>query len=224
RPESSRSGSRPESLFESVGAGLGYLRRRTGHTTLLAIGALVNLCMVPAFSLLPLLVVEQGGGAARLGGMTSIFGAGTLAGGVLLGLWGGFHRRIHTTALGLLGAGLATVALALAPSAGLALAAVAAVGLAIPLVNGPIQALLQATIAADYQGRVFTLYGSVCAMMTPIGLAAAAPIADWLGVRAWFVAGGTICLGMALLGALSPSLRRIEEADAVGAAVLRQQS
>jgi DHA3 family macrolide efflux protein-like MFS transporter len=49
------------------------------------------------------------------------------------------------------------------------------------------------------------LYGSVCAMMTPIGLAAAAPLAESFGVRAWYVTGGVACVAMGLLGFLIPS-------------------
>jgi hypothetical protein len=43
------------------------------------------------------------------------------------------------------------------------LAAMVSVGVIVPLVNGPVHAILQATIAPEYQGRVFALLGSLAA-------------------------------------------------------------
>ena len=203
------------STWRDVLAGVRYLRSRRGHTPLLMMATLINLCMVPAFALLPLLVIEQGGGAGRLGWLNSVFGAGTLAGGILLGIWGGFRTRIYTTFVGLLAAGVGTLVLGGASSGGVAMAGIGFLGMTLPFVNGPIQATLQATVAPELQGRVFTIYGSVCGAMAPLGLAVAAPIADLVGVRFWYAAGGIACLAMGALGFLVPSMVRIEEsADA----------
>ena len=43
---------------------LRYLRDGRGQLELLSLSVLINLCMTPAFSLLPLLVEQGGGGAA----------------------------------------------------------------------------------------------------------------------------------------------------------------
>jgi DHA3 family macrolide efflux protein-like MFS transporter len=202
-------GSTP-STWADVRAGLRYLWQRGGHLALLGMAAVVNLCMVPAFSLLPLLVVEQGGDAMQLAWMNSLLGVGTIAGGILLGIWGGFKVRIYTSFAALLAIGFATLALGAAPTWGWALVAIAAVGLTVPLVNGPIQAVLQATVAPEFQGRVFTLYGSLASIAAPVGLALAAPIADLLGVRIWYAAGGVACLLMGIGGFLVPAIARME--------------
>jgi DHA3 family macrolide efflux protein-like MFS transporter len=212
-PRPQRSEAEPgstRSTWADVRAGLRYLWQRGGHLALLAMAAVVNLCMVPAFSLLPLLVVEQGGGAMELAWMSSLLGAGTIAGGILLGIWGGFKVRIYTSFAALLAIGLATLALGAAPTWGWALVAIAAVGMTVPLVNGPIQAVLQATVAPEFQGRVFTLYGSLASIAAPVGLAMAAPIAELLGVRVWYAAGGVACLLMGIGGFLIPAIARME--------------
>jgi DHA3 family macrolide efflux protein-like MFS transporter len=217
QPEKSEEAERAglQSTWRDVLDGVGYLRSRSGHTPLMIMAILINLCMVPAFALLPLLVVEQGGGAMRLGWLNAVFGAGTIAGGILLGVWGGFKPRVYTSFVGLLAAGVATLVLGGASSVGVAMAGIGALGLTIPFVNGPIHAVLQATVAPAFQGRVFTIYGSVCGAMTPFGLAIAAPVADLVGVRAWYAAGGIACLAMGALAFLVPSIVRIEEtADA----------
>jgi DHA3 family macrolide efflux protein-like MFS transporter len=114
----------------------------------------------------------------------------------------------------LIGLGVSVVGLGIAPAYAHAVAAMLVVGLIVPFANGPIQAILQATIAADYQGRVFTLMGSLAGATVPFGLLLAAPIAEMVGVRSWYVTGGLVCLAMGIGGFFVPSLVRIEEPDA----------
>lgn len=199
------------SVWSEMIAGLRYLVVRKGHMILVVMAALINACLTPAFSLLPLLVSgELGGDALQLAWANSAFGVGTIAGGILLGIWGGTRRRILTVLPALAGLGVGTVAVGIAPSTAPALAAMLAVGLVVPFVNGPIQAILQATVAAEYQGRVFTLVGSLASVMAPLGLVLAAPVAEIAGVRSWYVAGGLVCLVMGVAGFFMPSLLRIE--------------
>jgi DHA3 family macrolide efflux protein-like MFS transporter len=205
-----RSGAGIGSTWRDVGEGLRYLGSRSGHMALLGMACVINLLMVPAFSLLPLLVIEQRGGPAQFGWMTSVFGIATIAGGILLALWGGFRRRVHTSLTALLGTGLATLLLGTAPTWEVGMVAAAAVGISIPMVNGPVQAVLQATVAPEIQGRVFTLYASVATIAAPVGLLLAAPVADLAGVRAWYAAGGLACVLLGSIGFLSPAIASIE--------------
>jgi DHA3 family macrolide efflux protein-like MFS transporter len=200
------------SIWSEMIAGARYLVERRGHLSLVVMVAVINMCMIPAFSLLPLLVSgELGGDALQLGWITSAFGIGTIAGGIALGVWGGTRRRILTVLPALVGVGVGVAVLGLAPAYAPALAAMLVVGLVAPFANGPIQAILQATIAADYQGRVFTLMGSIAGATAPLGLLLAAPIAEMVGVRAWYLAGGLACIAMGIAGFLLPSLMRIEQ-------------
>jgi len=213
-PQPERSASEGPTSFAStwrdVLAGLRYLRESDGQMALLGMSAVINLCMLPAFSLLPLLVVAQQGGATELGWINSIFGVGTIFGGIALGVWGGFKRRVYTTFAGLIAAGLATLALGAAPTWTLAMVAMGAIGLSVPFANGPISAVLQATVAPEFQGRVFTLYASLGTLVAPIGLVLAAPVAELFGVRVWYAAGGLACLTMGVAGFFVRSIARIE--------------
>ena len=107
---------------------------------------------------------------------------------------------------------LATLLLLALPGSTMAVAltAMLLMGIMVPLVNGPIQAILQATIDPGYQGRVFALVGSLAGATIPLGLLLAAPVADLLGVRAWYALGGTTCLVMALVAMLTPAILEIE--------------
>lgn len=198
--------------LRDVGAGLRYIAERPGHRGVVGIAIVVNMLLIPAFSLLPLLISEElEGSATDLAWTNSAFGFGSIAGGILLGVWGGFRRRILTTLVALVAMGVATLALGLAPTLFVAILAMLGVGVVAPLANGPIQAVLQATVAPDFQGRVFTLIGSLAGITAPVGLLLAAPIAELLGVRSWYVAGAVACVAMGLLGFAMPAVLRIEE-------------
>jgi DHA3 family macrolide efflux protein-like MFS transporter len=204
RPPRSDGGGQ-SSVWAETASGFRYLLHRRGHRTLIAMSVVINALLVPAFSLLPLLVLQRlNGGAAQFGWLSSALGAGLIAGGVALGAWGGFHHRIVTTLAALIALG--------ASSFLWALVSMSCVGLTVPLVNGPVFAILQATIAPDYQGRIFSLIGSLAGAAAPLGLIAAAPVAEIVGVGAWYLAGGIACVAMGIGGFFAPALMGIESA------------
>ena len=199
------------SLFAEVRSGVRYLGDRREHLHLLALACALNLLLVPAFALLPLWVEERGGTIGQLGWIQSAFGLGTIAGGLALGVWGGFSQKIRTTALGTVLLGAAVLSLsALGPLGGIV--AMAVVGVAVPFANGPIQAILQVTIPPEMQGRIFSLYGSLAGAMTPLGLLLAAPVAEVAGVAIWYVAAGALCLAAGAVMLARPDLLDIERA------------
>jgi DHA3 family macrolide efflux protein-like MFS transporter len=201
------------SVWADTRAGFRYLWNLPGHRTLVAMSALINALLVPAFSLLSLLALERLGGAGQFAGISSAFGVGLIVGGIALGAWGGFKRRIVTSLVGMLALGLAVIAVGLTPQGSFlwALLAMSGVGLVVPLINGPVYAILQATIAPDYQGRVFALVTSLVTAVAPLGLLVAAPVAELVGVGAWYLAGGVACVLMGAAGFFAPALMGIEE-------------
>ena len=215
------------SLWADTAAGFNYLVRRRGHMTLIAMSAVINALLVPAFSLLPLLVLQRlNGGASQFGWLSSSLGVGLICGGVALGAWGGFRKRIVTTLAALTGLGVAVTAVGLTPTSSFlwALVSMSCVGLIVPLVNGPVYAILQATIAPDYQGRVFSLVGSLAGASAPLGLIVAAPMAELVGVGVWYLAAGVACVVMGIGGFFAPALMRIEDPTAEGVASIPIES
>ncbi|HEX2490519.1 MAG TPA: MFS transporter [Blastocatellia bacterium] len=212
------------SVWAETVAGFRYLVRRRGQGTLIAMAALINALLVPAFSLLPLLVLQRlNGGAAQFGWLSSSFGVGLIVGGVALGAWGGFRKRIVTTLIAMTALGVAVTAVGLTPASSFlwALVSMSCVGLIVPLVNGPVYAILQATIAPDYQGRVFSLVASLAGAAAPLGLITAAPVAEIVGVGVWYLAGGIACVAMGIAGFFAPAVMGIEDGAAEGIASMR---
>ena len=152
------------------------------------------------------------GDAIQLGWVNSAFGVGVILGGLLLGVWGGFKRKIMTSMLGLIGMGAGTLLMSQVPPTGIYIAVGAAliVGIMQPITNGPIFGVMQATVAPEMQARVFSLLGSLASGMAPVGLIIAGPISDKMGIQTWFLLGGSLCILMAVTGLFIPTLMNIE--------------
>jgi MFS transporter, DHA3 family, macrolide efflux protein len=197
------SSDRPATVWQDFLAGLRYAWSWPGLVAVLAIAMIINFVVNPGFALMPLLVTRHfDGGALELGWLQSAWGVGMLAGGLLLSVWGGFRRRVLTSLSAMVTAGLGIALVGLVPSNGfgLALGALFLAGAMNPLINGPLFAILQATVAPEMQGRIFTLVSSLAMAMMPLSLAVAGPLADVVGVRPWYVVGGAI---FSLVGAAS---------------------
>jgi DHA3 family macrolide efflux protein-like MFS transporter len=208
------------SVLADLRAGLRYVWAWPGLLLLMLMATVINFVITPAFSLMPLLVVDHfQGGPWHLGGLESAFGVGVVLGGLLLSAWGGFKRRMYTSLLGLVGLGLGVMLIGLTPVTmfGLALGAMFLAGFTQPMVNGPIMAIMQAKVDADMQGRVFTLLHAAASAMTPLSLAVAGPVADAVGVNPWYVAGGLGCILMAGVGLFLRPVLTIEDHQMAGA-------
>jgi DHA3 family macrolide efflux protein-like MFS transporter len=210
---SHRAGAR-SSIWVDVGAGLSYIWRWPGMRWLLIMAMAINFILNPTLSLTPILVTDYfGGGAAQLGWMQSGWGVGVVLGGLTLGIWGGFQRRIFTSLLGLTLMGLGFLGVGLSGPASFwpAVVALSLAGFMMPITNGPIFALLQATIDPGMQGRVFTVIMSLSAVMTPLGLIVAGPVADAVGVQSWYWVSGLVCLLLGLAAYFIPAIIDIEQ-------------
>jgi DHA3 family macrolide efflux protein-like MFS transporter len=202
------------SYWTDLRAGLRYVLDRPALIILMSMAMLVNLVLTPAFSFMPLLVTNHFAGTAwHLGAIDAAAGIGMLAGGLVLSFWGGFKRSVLTTLMGLFFLGLSLVLLGLVPANlfFLAIAVAVLAGFMIPMIDGPLIAILQAIVAPEVQGRVFTLLGSLSKAMTPLGLIIAGPVADLIGVRSWFIMGGLVTSGLAVASLLIPQLLHIED-------------
>ena len=124
---------------------------------------------------------------ARTASDSLIFGAvqtagaiGAVAGGILMSVWGGFKRRVHGVLLGWIISSLAGMAL-LGIGQGLFIWIPAMVFGALfgPLINASNQAIWQAKVAPDLQGRVFSARRLIAWFAQPIAPVIAGVLADF---------------------------------------------
>lgn len=199
--------------FSDMAAGFRYVWGWRGLFILALMAATLNFLLAPTGALNPLLVKDHYGGTVlQMGTFNSLFGIGVIVGGMVLGVWGGFKKKILTSMIGLLflGGGILTQGLLPSDMFSIALVAVGLVGFSLPVVNGSIGAIMQSSVAPDLQGRVFSLIGSLSSAMAPIGLAVAGPISDIIGIQTWFQIAGVFCIGMGLVGYMIPAVANIE--------------
>jgi MFS family permease len=127
----------------------------------------------------PMILARTGNNELILGTVQSALGIGGLVGGLVLATWGGPKRRIHGVLLGFIGSNL----LGLVPlglGQGVVVWSVAAflILFFIPVINGSNQALWQAKVAPDVQGRVFATRRLIAQISGPLGMLIAGPLAD----------------------------------------------
>jgi MFS transporter, DHA3 family, macrolide efflux protein len=212
-PQPERGESAAFTFWQDFAAGYRYIITWRGLVIILVLAMVINFFFSATEPLTPLLITNHfKGGASQLGLWLSLFAVGTLLGGVILGVWGGFKRKIVTALTGLILMGILTMGIGIIPSrlfiGGLIINT--AFGLCIPIVNGSIGATLQGSITPDMQGRVFAFIQSAAMLVSPIALIVAGPFADRFGIQPWFLIAGICCTVMGSIGFLFPEVMGIE--------------
>jgi DHA3 family macrolide efflux protein-like MFS transporter len=181
---------------------------------LAVIAIMINMLGRAAASLSPLLVLQHfEGGPLELGWWQSAIGIGSVMGGVVLGVWGGFKRRVVTQNLALAVDGLAIIVIALCPKEAFLLAVVVVFFVAFleTMALGLGGAIFQTTVPPEMQGRVFSLLMSVTQALAPLGLLLAGPTAEAFGVPFWWVLTGIIITVMGTSALFIPAIVHIED-------------
>jgi DHA3 family macrolide efflux protein-like MFS transporter len=202
-----------QSFMIDLREGVRYIVMWRGLTIIVLILMTVNFFLIPAASLVPILVTQHyRSEAPQLAMAVAFYGIGIIAGGLLLSVWGGFKRRVFTSMMGLLIMGVSFAMLGLLPGNLFAAALVCAAGIGIgqPTTVGPLYAVLQATVLPVMQGRVMALIGALAGAITPISLLVAGPVADAIGVQVWYLVGGIVCFTLGVAGFFTPALANIE--------------
>ena len=209
----------PARVLADVRNGLKYAVGWSGLFKVMVMASLINMLASPAFSLLPLMVTKiYGKGAAEVAWLESALGLGVVAGGLLLGLWGGFKRKTATTLTGLIGMGVGITVLGLTDRNTylLAVGMMGLVGLMNALANGALGAIMQTKIPPEMQGRIFTVIGSLASAASPLGMLLAAPVAEKLGIRAWYLIAGVFCAAMGVYGFLKRDVYTLDDQEPGG--------
>ena len=213
-PQPQRDTATKATFFQDFAAGFRYIVTWRGLTIVLLMVMVINFFYTAAESLTPILISKHfQGSVENLGVWQAMFAIGTILGGILLGTWGGFKKRVMTAQLGLIVLGLSTLLIGFTPAGFLVFALVinTVSGLVLPVVNGSYGAILQSVIAPEMQGRVFAFIMSAASLVSPLGLMIAGPISDSFGVPLWFRVAGATCALMGLAGFFIHEVMQMEE-------------
>ena len=126
----------------------------------------------------PMILAHTSNNVTALATVQTVAGIGGVAGGLIISIWGGPKRRIN----GVIGGWLLTfcglLMLGLVQGAILWAIAMFLLNFAIPLVNSSNQAIWQAKIPPEIQGKVFSARLLIAQIAAPISMLAAGPLAD----------------------------------------------
>ncbi|ALS24351.1 MFS transporter [Paenibacillus naphthalenovorans] len=212
KPEAKESAAQ-SGFAEELKAGYDALKHHKGLVALLWVGGIYIFAFMPINALFPLMTMDYFGGTIKHASAAEIiFAVGMLVGGLLLGAWGGFKKRVLTIITSIFVMGAALSIAGLLPTSGFIafMACCAMMGFSGPFYNGVQIALFQEKIKPEYLGRVFGLFGSVMALAMPLGLVISGVFADQIGVNRWFMLTGIMMIGLAVLCLFIPAMKQLD--------------
>ena len=236
RTEAGREGE--GSFLKETAYGFRYIFARPsllGLQTVFLVGNFFNALAFAVFA--PLILGRTGSNELIFGSVQSAGAIGGVVGGLVMSAWGGPKRRVHGVLLGWFCVGLlGQTVLGLGQALPVWAAGIFLMAFFGPIINGSNQAIWQAKVAPDVQGRVFTTRRLIAWLVSPISRLLAGPLADrvlepamaeggslapvfsWLvgtgtgaGIGLLFVFTGVLAALTGLSGYLFPVVRNAED-------------
>jgi MFS family permease len=183
QPLRTRDGQASQGAFlREAGFGFKYIFARPSLLGLQMVFFFGNLFSGIGYAVLaPMLLARTGQNTITLGSVESAASVGMVVGGIAMSASGGFKRRVHGVLLGWILSCLGSeIAFGLGRGLPVWLPAVFFGGLFIPLVNGSNQAIWQAKVAPDLQGRVFSARRLIAWFTNPISPIIGGTLADYV--------------------------------------------
>ncbi len=168
------------SIWKESAYGFRYIFKRPSLLGLQTIFMVGNFFASMAYTLMaPMILARTGSNALIFGSVQTAGAVGGVVGGLVMSAWGGTKKKVHGVLTGwfisglfgvtLLGIGRALPIWALGSFIGASM---------VPLINSSNQAIWQAKVAADLQGRVFATRRLIAWFVTPIAILLVGPLAD----------------------------------------------
>ncbi len=200
------------SVWKEAVYGFRYIFARPSLLGLQLVFMTGNLMSGLAYTVLaPMILARTNNNEILFGSVQSAGAIGGVIGGIAMGAWGGFKRRVHGVLIGwALSSLLGQVVIGLGRGPWLWIPGAFIAYFSVPLIDGSNQAIWQSKVAPDVQGRVFAARRLIAWLTTPISPLIAGPLADFVlepgmregggltGAFGWLVGTGPGA-GMALL-------------------------
>ncbi|MDX9992842.1 MAG: MFS transporter [Anaerolineales bacterium] len=129
----------------------------------------------------PMILARTDSNSLVFGALQTVGAIGAVLGGILMSIWGGFKRRVDGILLGWIVTSLSgMVALGMGQGMSVWIPALLISTLFGPLINASNQAIWQAKVAPDLQGRVFSARRLIAWFTNPISPIIAGTLADFV--------------------------------------------
>jgi len=180
-PKVSETGRKARGTLRSESAyGFRYIAVRRSLLGLQLVFFLVNFLFPLGFTVVtPMILSRTGDNPLALGAVNSAAAVGGVVGGLVLSVWGGPKRRVHGVLGGMAIAGvLGSVVMGLGREVAVWAIAAFCGSFILPIINGSNQAIWQAKVDPDVQGKVFAARRLIAQVTAPAAIVISGPLAD----------------------------------------------
>jgi DHA3 family macrolide efflux protein-like MFS transporter len=226
------------SLFKEMAFGFKYIFQRPSLRAYL--GVVLGINIASGFAdyciFAPMILSRSGQNTVVFGAVQTAIAVGGVIGGLIMSLWGGFKHRTLTMLGGwAFTAVVGNIAFGMSRTPVFWIATCLIASMSFPITHGAAQAVWQAKVAPDVQGRVFAARRTIAWFTNPIMPLVAGTLADrvtepfmrtqtplshaaaWLvgtgsgsGMSLQYVLSGVLWLGVLTVGFLTPAFRNME--------------
>jgi hypothetical protein len=182
QPEKTIEGTETQgNLWQEGIYGFKYIFQRPSLLGLQMIFFFGNLFGSIGFTLLaPMILARSDQNSLIFGSIQTAGAVGGITGGIIMSAWGGFKRRVNGVILGWVLGGISFAFLGVVSELPLWIVFMALSSIVFTLINTSNQALWQAKIAPDLQGRVFSARRLIAWVTQPIAPIIAGTLADFV--------------------------------------------
>nr|MBC8496942.1 MFS transporter [Chloroflexota bacterium] len=182
QPEKTEDGEKAEgNLWQEGLYGFRYIFERPSLLGMQMIFFFGNLFASIGFTVFaPMILARTDQNSLIFGSIQTAAAIGGIAGGIIMSAWGGFKRRVHGVLLGWILSGLSFALFGAVTGLPLWMTFSVLFALMVPLINTSNQALWQAKVAPDLQGRVFSARRLIAWFTQPISPIIAGTLADFV--------------------------------------------
>jgi len=182
QPERTRAGAQASGgMLKEAAFGFKYIFDRPSLLGLQLIFFAGNLFAGIGFAVLaPMILSRSGNNSLMFGSVQSAGAIASVVGGVIMSAWGGFKRRVHGVLIGWIVGGIGSAIVGFAGGLPIWIAGMVLGSILIPLGNGSNQAIWQAKVAPDLQGRVFSARMLIAWITNPISPIIGGTLADFV--------------------------------------------
>jgi DHA3 family macrolide efflux protein-like MFS transporter len=168
-------------LFREAAFGFRYIFARPSLLGLQLVFFFGNLFLGIAFTVLaPMILLRTGNDTVSLGLVQSAGAIGGVVGGVAMSAWGGFKRKVHGVLAGWIVSSFFLAFVGLGTQVPIWIALLLLSTILSPMINASNQAIWQAKVAPDVQGRVFSARKLIAWLTNPLSPLIAGTLADYV--------------------------------------------